>query len=100
MSKFLIAAAALLVSTGASAQSAKTSNGAAARHAVLANIIDRVQMDALIDTVVDVEVTPTRAADTTSASLAANIVGDTARSSRVRRDRAAADALIALPTRG
>ena len=99
MIKFLIAATALLVSTGVSAQSNARHTGASARHAVLDNIIDRVQMDALIDSVADVEVTPARAAAASaSASLAANVAGDTARSTRMRRNEV--DALIALPTRG
>ena len=98
MNKFLTAAAALLVSTGASAQSSNARHtGASVRHAVLDNIIDRVQMDALIDSVADVEVAPApvRAA---SASFAANVAGDTARSARVRRNDV--NALMVLPTRG
>jgi len=103
MSKFLIAAVALLVSTGASAQSSGARQPAAsARHAVLDNIIGRVQMDALIDTVVDVEVAPEGVSDTrASTGIAANIAGNTARSAHARRDVVdALDGPSALRTRG
>jgi hypothetical protein len=63
MLKYIIAAAALATSTGAIAQSTNTQQPAAKpRHAVLENIISRVQMDALISKVVatDVPVTPAK----------------------------------------
>jgi hypothetical protein len=87
MSKILIAAAALLVSTGASAQShGNRSADATPRHAVLDNIIGRVQMDALIDTVIDTDVAPVRVA---------------AKPARARRDVDYADVKpMAVRTRG
>lgn len=50
-----LAAATLFVATGASAQgpAAKVHGWTAPRHGVIDNIVSRVQMDALIDSVVD-----------------------------------------------
>jgi len=87
MTKYFVIAAALFVSTGASAQSpgagghgAPNRPAASAHHAVLDNIIGRVQMDALIGTLVDTDaVTPTVLASDAVAS------GNT-RSIRQRRE--------------
>lgn len=101
MTKYFAIAAALLVSTGASAQSldarhhgAAVRPAVAARHAVLDNIIGRVQMDALISTLVETEiVAPTRLAADAVAS------GNT-KLSRPRRDVAYASAAPITRTRG
>ena len=70
--KYFAAAAAFLIASGASAQSPVArphQAGATARHAVLDNIMSRVQMDALIGTIVETEAqAPTRlAADAVAA---------------------------------
>ena len=59
MIKYFIAAIALVAATSAAAQSPTTRQPAAAaktRHAVLENIISRVQMDALITKIVATDV--------------------------------------------
>lgn len=76
--KFIAIAAALSISAGAAAQPLKSghqvsTSAAKARHAVLDNIISRVQMDALIKQVVAHNTVPAKGTDYADAA------GNTAR---------------------
>jgi len=93
MTKCFAIAAALFVSTGASAQPAGAHRHGMAHPGVLANIMGRVQMDALINAIVDTDAAPTQLAADTAA------VGNT-KVSRLRRVSYASNTSTAQRSRG